>query len=154
MITLNRKNIFNPQLLIFSAGLLLQAHRALASDPNSDAQTQARALLEPPVVHHVIAGEFSSGASANNQTRVVADAQELARALLSGKPISDGAAALASARNAHEERVQSVSGQDHRSYSDPQEAARRMILGLAAPAVAHSVASASESPVVKMLSGS
>jgi hypothetical protein len=153
MITLNRRNTLKPQLFILSAGLLLQAHSALASDPNSDAQSQARALLDPPVVHHVIAGEFSSGTSTNDQSSVVADAQELARALLSGKSISDGAVALSSARNAVEARVQSASGQDHRSYRDPQEAARRMILGLAAPDVAHSVASASESPAVKMLIG-
>jgi hypothetical protein len=150
MITLNRKYLFNPHLIL-SAGLLLQAHGALAGDPQSDAQSEARALLDPPVVHHANAGEFSSGTSANHQTRVVTDAQELARALLSGKSNTDGAVALPGAANAAQARLQSASGQDHRSYRDPHEAARRMILGLAAPDAARPVASASESPV-KLLS--
>jgi hypothetical protein len=148
MITLNRKYRFNPQLLVLSAGLLLQAHSAIAGDPESDALSQARALLDPPA-HRVIAAEFSSETSANHQTRVVTDAQELARALLSGKSTTDGAVALPGAANAAQARAHSVSREDHRSYSDPQEAARRMILGLAAPAAARSVASASD----KLLSG-
>jgi hypothetical protein len=153
MTTLNRKNTFNPQLFILSAGLLLQSHSAFASDPSNDAQAQARALLDPPVVHHVIAGQSSSETSANDPTRMTADAQELARALLSGKSITNGSVPLASARNAVEGGEQAVSDQDHRAYSDPQEAARRMILGLgAAPVVAHSVTATSGSPAVGMLS--
>jgi hypothetical protein len=146
MTTLNRKNTLNPQLFILSAVLLLQAHSAFAGDPSNDAQAQVRAFLDPPVVHRVIAAEFSSETSANHQTRVVTDAQELARALLSGKSTTDAAVALPGAANAAQARAHSVSREDHRSYSDPQEAARRMILGLAAPAAARSVASASESP--------
>jgi hypothetical protein len=153
MTALNDKNTFNPQLFILSAGLLLQAHSAFASDPSNDAQVQARALLDPPVVHHVVARQSSSESSAHDATRMTADTQELARALLSGKSITHGAVPLASARNAVENSVKAVSDQDHPAYSNPQEAARRMILGPgAASVVARSVAATSGSPGVRTLS--
>src|ERR1700691_1222131 len=83
MTTLNRKNTFNPQLFILSAGLLLQAHSAFASDPSNDAQAQARALLDPPVVHQVIAAQGTASSPTKDRTLVYPDAQESARAFLS-----------------------------------------------------------------------
>jgi hypothetical protein len=111
MTTLNRKSTFNPQLCIFFAGLLLQAHRAFASDPSNDAQAQVRAFLDPPVVHHVIAAQGNASSPANDRTLMYQDAQQ-------ERPVPD-------------------SDQNYRVSSDPQEAMRRMIRALgAAPAVA------------------
>ena len=52
MTTLTRTKTLNRQLLILSAGLLLQAHSVFAGDSVGDAQAQARAFLDPAVVHH------------------------------------------------------------------------------------------------------
>jgi hypothetical protein len=151
MTTPNRKNTFNPRLFILSAGLLLQAHSAFASDPSNEAQAQA--FLNPPVVHHVIAAQGTASSPANDRALVYPDAQETARAFLAGKSVTDGAARRATAHSTGEDRPLADSDQEHRVFSDPQEAARRMILGLgAAPAVAHSDAATRETPAVGMLS--
>jgi hypothetical protein len=138
MTTLNRKNLFNPQLFILSAGLLLRAYGAFASDPSNDAQAQARALLNPSVVYHVIAAESTVSSPTGDRTPVNPDAEESARAFLSGQSITDGAARSATARSPGKESPPAASDQDYRVFSDPQEAARRMILGLGtAPEVVH-----------------
>jgi hypothetical protein len=150
MTTLNRKNTFNPQLFILSAALLF-AHSAFASDPSNDAQ--ASAFLAPPVVHHVIAAQSTASSPTNDRTLVYPDAQESARAFLSGKSITDGATRPATAHSTGEDRPLAASDQGARVSSDPQEAVRRMILGLGATsAVAHSDAAARETPAVGMLS--
>jgi hypothetical protein len=151
MTTLNRKNTLNPQLFILSAVLLLQAHSAFAGDPSNDAQAQARAFLDPPVVHRVIAAQGNASSPANDRTLVYQDAQESVRAFLSGKSITDGAARPATAHSTEKERPVAASDQNHRVSSDPQEAVRRMILGLgAAPDAAHSDAAARKTLAVRM----
>jgi hypothetical protein len=97
---------------VFLAASLLPAHSAFANDSFEDAHDQARALLDPPVVRHVIA----TGTSLHLSSRVAsyADAQESARALLLGHSKEGGAA-------------NSLGSQ--LGYSDPQANARRMILG-------------------------
>jgi hypothetical protein len=116
---------FSRPLVILAAGLMLQAHSAFAGDPTGDAQAQARDLLNRPVAHHVIAVETSANSRANDRSTARADAQESARALLSGR--SFGTARSATVRV--QEGAPSASAQDRHSYGDPQDAARRMILG-------------------------
>jgi hypothetical protein len=153
MTTYNRNNTVSRQLFILSAGLLLQAHSAFASDPSDDAQAQPGALLDPPVVHQVIAAQGTASSPTKDRTLVYPDAQESARAFLSSRSIRDGAAQPATAHGTGEGRPLAASDKDRRVSSDPQEAVRRMILGLgAAPAVAHSDAAAREIPAVGTLS--
>jgi hypothetical protein len=138
MTTLHPKRTFNPQLFILSAGLLLQAHSALASDPSNDAQAQARAFLDPPVVHHVIAAQSTASSPTLDRTLVYPDPQGSARAFLSGQSITDDAARPTTAHSAVEDRPQATSYQDRRVSSDRQEAVRRMLRGLSAtPEVVH-----------------
>ena len=149
MAALNRKNLFSPQLFFLSAGLLLRAHCAFANDPSNDAQAQARALLNPPVVHHVIAAQGASSPT-NDRTLVGPDAQESARAFLSGKSITDDAARSATANLTQKERQGAASNQSSRVSVDPQEAMRRMILGVrAASAVVHSDGTTREALAVR-----
>jgi hypothetical protein len=49
---INLNGTVNRQLFILSAGLLLQAHSAFASDPSNDVQAQAKAFFNPPAVAH------------------------------------------------------------------------------------------------------
>jgi hypothetical protein len=143
--TLNRKNTFLPLLLVFSAGLLLRAHSAFANDSSNDAEAQAKAFLDPPVVHHVIAVQGIANSLGDDRTLGYQDAQESVRAFLSGKSITDSAERPATARSTQEERPAAGSGRNYRASSDAQEAMRRTILGLgAAPPVASSNAAARE----------
>jgi hypothetical protein len=121
---------------VLSAGLLLQAHSAFANDAIGDAQSQARAFLDPPVVHHAIHVETSSSTQTNDRNTAHPDAQAMARALLSGESIVSGAAQRAIVRDPKSQEPSWHASQEHRVYSDPQEAARRMILGIGVPAVA------------------
>jgi hypothetical protein len=127
MISLIRNKFVDRQLFILTAGLLLQAHSAFASDSTADAQAQARALLDPPVVSRVMSVDGFADAQANAHVASRPDPQEQARALLLGKP-EEGSAVRHGA--------QSISAQDRRAHTDPQETARRMILGPGAPAIA------------------
>jgi hypothetical protein len=141
MTTLTRTKTLNRRLFILSAGLLLQAHNVFASDSIGDAQAQARAFLDPAVVHHATNVEALATTQANNRVERRADAQELARALLLGKSTADSAAQSPAARSFAGKGTPSDSAQNRHAYSDPQEVARRMILGNGArPVVAHSIA--------------
>ena len=126
MTSLIRNKLFDRQLLILTAGLLLQAHSVFASDSIGDAQAQARALLDPPVVSRVMSVDGFTATQPNGHVASRPDPQEQARALLLGKP-EEGSVV---------QSAQSMSAQDRRAYTDPQEAARRMILGPGAPATA------------------
>ena len=133
---------FDRQLFILTAGLLLQAHSVFASDSIGDAQAQARALLDPPVVSRVMSVDGFTATQANGHVASCPDPQEQARALLLGKP-EEGSVA---------QSAQSISAQDRRAYTDPQESARRMILGPGAPAIApRHVAGESAGPSVRQL---
>ena len=128
MTSLNRNNYFGRQLFIVTAGLLMQAHSAFAGDSIGDAQAQARALLDPPVVSRVMSIDGVTATQANGHVASRPDPQEQARALLLGKPEQGSVA--------QSDGAQSTSAQDRRAYTDPQESARQMILGSGAPAIA------------------
>jgi hypothetical protein len=140
MTSLIRNKLFDRQLLILTAGLLLQAHSAFASDSTGDAQAQARALLDPPV-SRVMSVDGFTATQANGHVAYRPDPQEQARALLLGKPEEGSVAQSAIARDG----AQSISAQDRRAYTDPQELARRMILGPGAPTLAASAIYESQS---------
>ncbi len=140
MTTLTRTKTLNRQLLILSAGLLLQAHSVFAGDSVGDAQAQARAFLDPAVVHHATTVGTLATTGANDRAAPRAGAQELARAFLD-RSTAGNAAQTSSIRSSAGKGAPSGSAQNRRDDSDPQEAARRMILGSGArPAVSHSIA--------------
>jgi hypothetical protein len=134
MTSLIRNKILDRRLFILSAGLLLQAHGAFAGDSIGDAQDQARALLEAPIVNHVLSVGGFTAAQANGRVASRPDAQEQAREVLSGKPEEGSVARSAIALDATKDGARSTSAQDRRAYIDPQESARRVILGSGAPA--------------------
>jgi len=136
MTSLVRNKLFDRQLFILTAGLLLQAHSVFASDSIGDAQAQARALLDPPVVSRVMSVDGFTATQANGHVASRPDPQEQARALLLGKPEKGSAAQSAIALDSTRDGEQSISAQDRRAHTDPQESARRMILGPGAPAIA------------------
>jgi hypothetical protein len=136
MTSLFRNKFFDRQLFILTAGLLLQTHSAFASDSIGDAQAQARALLDPPVVSRVMSVDGYTATQANGHVASRPDPQEQARALLLGKPEEGSVVHSAIAVNSTRDGAQSIPAQDRRAYTDPQESARRMILGPGAPAIA------------------
>jgi hypothetical protein len=134
MTHITSKLIRSSHVVVLSAGVLLQAYSALASEPIGDAQAQARALLNPPVASHVTGVEAGTSTQTSDHLAPRADAQEFARALLSGKSIDGNATHSSIVRYYAEEGAQSSSAQGRRVYSaDAQEAARRMILGIGEP---------------------
>jgi hypothetical protein len=145
MTSLIRNKLFDRQLLILTAGLILQAHSAFASDSTGDAQAQARALLDPPVVSRVMSVGGFTATQADGHVAYRPDPQEQARALLLGKPEEGSVAQSAIAPNSTRDGAQSISAQDRRAYTDPQESARRMILGPGAPTLAASAIDESQS---------
>jgi hypothetical protein len=144
MTTLVFNKAFSRPSFILASGLMLLTHGAFAGDPSGDAQAQARELLDRPVVHYVIAVDAAAaGTPGNARATAFPDAQESARSLLLGKSLAVGAAPTANVPYLTPEGAPSASAQVHRSNSDPQDAARRMILGLReTPVVAHSVTAA------------
>jgi len=144
MTRITSKLIRSTHYAVLSAAFLLQAHIAFASDAIGDAQAQARALLDPPVERHVTGVEISASTQANDQSAAHPDAQALARALLSGQSNAAGAAQAAIVRHSKAPGTGSSSEQGRRAYANPEEAARRMILGNRAPAVASTTITVSE----------
>jgi hypothetical protein len=128
------KLIRSSNVVVLSAGFLLQAYSALAGEPIGDAQAQARALLDPPVASHLTSVEAGTSMQTGDHVAPRVDARELARALLAGNSIDGNATHSSIVRNYAGEGTQSSSAQGRRVYSaDAQEAARRMILGIGEP---------------------
>jgi hypothetical protein len=147
MTSLNRNKILDRRLFILSTGLLLQAHSAFAGDSIGDAQAQARGVVEAPIVNHVASVDGFTATQASGRVASRQDPQEQARDLLLGKPEEGSvtrSAIAADAADAAEDGARSTSAQDRRAYIDPQESARRVILGSGAPA-----SSTSHNPIVK-----
>jgi hypothetical protein len=136
MTSLIRNKFLDRRLVILTAGLLLQAHSAFASDSTGDAQAQARALLDPPVVSRVMSVDGFTAAPANGRVASRPDPQEQARALLLGKAEEGSVGRSAIAIDSKRDAAKSISAQDRRAHTDPQESARRMILGPGVPAIA------------------
>lgn len=128
------KLIRSSNVVVLSAGFLLQAYSALAGEPIGDAQAQARALLDPPVASHLTSVEAGTSMQTGDHVAPRVDARELARALLAGNSIDGNATHSSIVRNYAGEGTQSSSARGRRVYSaDAQEAARRMILGIGEP---------------------
>lgn len=127
------KRIRPSHFIVLSAGILLQAYSALASEPLGDAQAQARALLNPPVGSRVRSVEVGTSTRTSDHVAPRADAQEFAHALLSGDEVGGNAKHSSIVRNSAGESTQSKSAQGPRVYFDAQQAARRMILGIGEP---------------------
>jgi len=135
-------------MVLISAVFLLQAHNALAAESVGDAQMQARDLLSGTVGGRARTVDESPPADGRQTSSL--EPQEQARQLILGKP-NVNATPDPSTRGTP---VLSTRG-DHRTYPDPQESARRMILGngaggTAAPALERSV-SLSQEPLVMRL---
>jgi hypothetical protein len=115
---------------LLSAGLLVQSNILFAAEIAADAQMQARALLTGPVDGRPgIVDESPSPPSDAPQAPVV-DAQEQARRLILGTPKIHGTRdETAAAPTTQKARTESPRGD---VYGDPQESARRMILGVGA----------------------
>jgi hypothetical protein len=130
------KLIRSSQVVVLSAGVLLQAYSAFASERIGDAQAQARAILNPPAASHATSVEARTSTQTGDQVAPRADAQAFALALLSGKSIDGNATHSSIVRHYAGERTQSSSAQGRRvSSADAQEAARRMILGIGEPSL-------------------
>jgi hypothetical protein len=136
MTSLTLNKFLDRRLFTLTAGLLLQAHSAFASDSTGDAQAQARTLLDPPVVSRVMSVDRFTATRANGHVASRPDPQEQARALLLGKTEEGSVARSAIAIDSKRDAAKSASAQDRRAHTDPQESARRMILGPGAPAMA------------------
>jgi hypothetical protein len=132
MTHITSKLIRSSHYAALSAAFLLQAHSAFANDAIGDAQAQARALLDPPVL---TGAKIRVSTQPNDQSAAHPDAQALARALLLGRSNESGASQAAIVRHAKAPGTGSSSEQGRRAYANPEEAARRMILGSRAPAV-------------------
>jgi hypothetical protein len=118
--------------LLMSAAILLQTGTALAAESVSDAQSQARDLLSGTVAGRArTPGELAAAAADTARTPAVG-AQEQARRLILGAP-NFGAIAATRATAATPAAPAAAGDRDR---SDPQAAARRMLVGRAADAAA------------------
>jgi hypothetical protein len=136
-------------LVLISAAFLL-GNGVLAAEAVGDAQSQARDLLSGTVDGRAKVVDQSPASAADGVRTPGLDPQEQARQLILGKPISSrlkgpvGALGTDIALGTDMQAVSAGSAQgDHRTHVDPQESARRMILGsgargAASPALKHS----------------
>jgi hypothetical protein len=118
-------------LALLSAGLLLQSNTLFAAEIAADAQRQAQDLLTGTVNGRPRTVDQSPAISSDGAQPSIVDAQEQARRLLLGQPTGGDTAIkrAAIASTTEKARPESHHGQ---VYSDPQESARRMILGVGA----------------------
>jgi hypothetical protein len=118
------------RLILISAAILINANTVLAANRVGDAQMQARDLLSGTVGgrHKII--DKSLAISADHLQQPYPDPQTQARQLILGKPSFDGAESrefpVQPETNARIMVSPRRNGSDH---ADPQELARRMILG-------------------------
>ena len=114
------------QVLLGAAAALWLSTNALGGTPTDDAQAQARALLNPPVVHSSVGRVPDRLAEVNRRQGGADDAQLQAQRLLLGINSRDSQGSAA-ARAAQLGLTASASSDS--PIGDAQEAARRMILG-------------------------
>ncbi|HSE11513.1 MAG TPA: hypothetical protein VLB69_02655, partial [Rudaea sp.] len=107
------------------AAALLNSGTASAADVANDAQVQARALLTGVSVSRT--DHAFTSLPASDATATSAEAQDLARLLLAGKPVYSDAERGPDPRDS---RASQTSAQDQdMAYAGAQASARRMILG-------------------------
>jgi hypothetical protein len=146
----NTMNLLSPAkmlghgLVLISAVLLFHPDNALAAESAVDAQMQARDLLSGTVGGRAKTVDESPANPADGHQASSLDPQEQARQLILGKPKGDDSNGRAAALEPKMNTAPAVSTRRTGTYEDPQESARRMILGHGASAAA---ASASERSV-------
>ncbi len=123
------------------AALLLQSNALSAAPVAVDPQTQARDLLSGTFAGQPRTADESRRISAPAQASSVVDAQDQARRLIVGTttPSADRKAGVAGPGK--RDFTESVRGRQH-AFSDGQESARRMILGLGGVSRPHLTANA------------
>jgi hypothetical protein len=121
--------IVSRRLILISAAILINANTVLAADRVSDAQMQARDLLSG-TVGGTTAIDKSLAISADHHQKSYRDLQKQARQIILGKPSFDDTVnrefAVQSETNVP---IPVVARRNSRVHTDPQELARRMILG-------------------------
>jgi hypothetical protein len=124
--------ILNRPLILISAAILINPITVLAANRVGDAQMQARDLLSGTVGGRVKVIDKSLAISADHLQQSYPDPQTQARQLILGKPSFDGAVRRESAVQSTTTAPILVSPRRNGSaHTDPQELARRMILGAA-----------------------
>jgi hypothetical protein len=150
-----RINTFSRGLALISATLVFQATGVLAGDLVGDAQTQARDLLSGTLGGKAKTFDQCTVIPAGSARTPNLDPQAQARRLILGEPLPDGNATPERTIQPQMTATTTISSQDIRTYADPQESARRMILGsrsnVVARALKHSV-SLTQDPLVIRLS--
>ena len=117
------------RLLLISAAVLINANTVLAADHVGDAQLQARDLLSG-TVGGTGTIDKSLAISAGHHQKSYADPQKQARQIILGRPSFDGTESRQFAGQSKTTVPVPVSARrSSRVPTDPQELARRMILG-------------------------
>ena len=120
--------ILSRRLILISAAILINANTALAANRVGDAQMQARDLLSGTVGGKTEIIDKSLAISAEQKS--YPDPQTQARQLILGKPSFDGAVSRELAVQSKTNVPLPMSARRNGSaHTDPQELARRMILG-------------------------
>jgi len=120
--------VLSRRLILISAAILINANTVLAADRVGDAQMQARDLLSGTVGGKTKIIDKSLAISADQKS--YPDPQTQARQLILGKPSFDGAVSREFAVQPETNVPVTVSARrDGSAHTDPQELARRMILG-------------------------
>jgi hypothetical protein len=112
--------------VLASAGILLHAHSALAADALGDAQMQARDLLSRTIGGRSKTVQVAAAISADDAHAFNVEPQEQARQLIVGKPSGDRVAGRVTGSDLEMTSVRGV----RRAEADPQDTARRMLLGV------------------------
>jgi len=120
--------VLSRRLILISAAILINANTVLAADRVGDAQMQARDLLSGTVGGKTKIIDKSLAISADQKS--YPDPQTQARQLILGKPSFDGAVSRELAVQSKTNVPLPMSARRNGSaHTDPQELARRMILG-------------------------
>ena len=115
------------QVLLGAVAALWQSTNAFGGTPTDDAQAQARALLNPPVVHSSVGRVPDRLAEVNRRQDGADDAHRQAQRLLLGINSHSSEESAPSAPAPH--RRLAAGATSDSPIGDAQEAARRMILG-------------------------
>lgn len=122
--------ILSRRLILISAVILVNTNTVLAANRVGDAQMQARDLLSGTVGGKAKVIDKSLAISADHLQKPYPDPQTQARQLILGKPSFDGAESREFAVQSKTDVPTLVSPRRNDSaHTDPQELARRMILG-------------------------
>ena len=133
MISFITSKTLGSRLMLISAVTLLHVNGALAAEFVGDAQVQARDLLSGTVGGRAKIVDASPAISARGQQPSNLDPQEQARELISGKRTLGRVAVRRVAVDSKTKVSAALPARgNRREYSDAQELARRMILGIGA----------------------